>query len=254
MSVSYGRYYSRWHDSSDIHYEKAVENEALFISGFLPSDTEIAILEIGCGMGFMLAALKTLGIFNIEGIDSDRSQVTAAQSRNLPVSLVPADSTVAFLGERTGRYDCIILIDVLEHIPVAHTLDFLESIRGALTQNGRLICRVPNCDAFTANRFRYSDWTHHTTFSAESLDFVLHSAGFVDITVSATERETRNTRVGVFRYFDIKYILRSFSRSLLRLFYALELGFGEASRLLLTPNIVAVCRSPDGRGSSSLPL
>jgi len=137
-------------------------------------------------MGLCVFALRKLGFTNVVGIDSDRSQVDAARSRQLPVELVPIPQTLEWLQQRRGTFDFAYAIDVLEHIPKAHIVDVIRAIAESLKPGATFACRVPNCNSIVGVRQRYIDWTHETSFSPESLDFILYNRGFAEVVISET--------------------------------------------------------------------
>jgi len=220
------------------------------LAPLLPAERSARILEISCGMGFALAALRQLGYSEIEGIDADGGQVAAARRRRLPARHVAVEACAGFLAERAARYDAVLCIDVLEHVPVADQLAFLGGIRAALRPGGRLICQVPNANAGIASRYRYHDWTHHCSFTEASLDFVLHNAGFGDIDVGEADPPRRPRYPFIVRRSVARWLLRASFRALRRLEYRLELGDAEASAIPLTPNIIALARRPAGGDES----
>jgi SAM-dependent methyltransferase len=75
----------------------------------------------------------------------------------------------------------------VEHVPKEFHLDLLRSIHQSLEPEGRLILTVPNANSSLAARWRYIDWTHETSFTEHSLDFVLSNAGFQKITIQPAE-------------------------------------------------------------------
>ncbi|MFO7679881.1 MAG: class I SAM-dependent methyltransferase [Chloroflexota bacterium] len=69
---------------------------------------------------------------------------------NEPVSHVPADR----FPYPDGRFDCLIAIDVLEHLPSDQP--FLQEVRRILRPNGRAIITVPSGDSrLLANRIKW---------------------------------------------------------------------------------------------------
>jgi trans-aconitate methyltransferase len=89
IEIDYTHHYRRWHDDSDAHFKDMADYFANKLKPFLPRERASRIFEIGCGMGFALGGLQTLGYQNIEGIDADRGQVAAAHRRGLSVKHVP---------------------------------------------------------------------------------------------------------------------------------------------------------------------
>ena len=63
---------------------------------FLPPDRAAPILDIGCGTGGFLEALRSLGYSSIEGVDLSPSQVAAALARGVTgITLVISGSGAA---------------------------------------------------------------------------------------------------------------------------------------------------------------
>jgi len=151
----------------------------------LPGNPESAALDIGCGMGFALEALHQLGYRRLEGFDTDKNQVALAQKAGLPV--IWAEDSLSFLAERAGSKDLILCLDVLEHVPKSEQLKFVSAILKALKPGGRAIFSVPNANSALASRWRYIDWTHETSFTEHSIDFLLFNAGFSKISVLPSE-------------------------------------------------------------------
>jgi predicted SAM-dependent methyltransferase len=70
------------------------------------------------------------------------------------------------------------MFGVLEHIPVDEQLPFLRGVNAALKAGGTVVGHVPNPNSLVSNRYRWGDWTHHSSFTKHSIDFVLNNAGF----------------------------------------------------------------------------
>jgi SAM-dependent methyltransferase len=242
--IDYTRHYARWHDGSDAHLAAMVADFSTLLSPYLPADKTAPILEIGCGMGFALAALKEAGYSNIAGFDSDAGQIMAARRRGLPADLVRVEDTKTFLAERRERYAFIFCIDVLEHIPIDVQLDFLDGIRQCLKPGGTLLCRVPNANSPMASRYRYIDWTHHCSFTEASLDFVLFNAGFEPIFVGEAETLSRPRYPFIPRRATLLWLLRRMFRAVRRVELVCEVGPKDGWSIPLGLNILAHARRP----------
>lgn len=237
MEIDYARHYRKWHPDTDEHYEGSQTSELQDIRPHLPADRNAAILEFGSGMGLSIYALTKLGYSNVIGIDADRSQVTAARTRGLPVDLVPISGTLDWLRQRHAAFDFAYAVDVLEHIPKAHVLEVVGAICSSLKPGSTFVCRVPNCNSIVGMRQRYIDWTHEDAFSPESLDFVLYNGGFRDIRIAAASDPPVKGLGGLARGF-----LRAIFRGVRRLQYFAEATGGEAT-MPLSSNLIAVCRT-----------
>ena len=181
MEIDYTRHYRKWHDDSEEHRDAMCRHFRHLLAPYLPKAKEIRILDVGCGMGFALLALRESGYCNVEGIDSDKGQVAAARDRGLDVTHVL--DAVEHLRARAGEYGLILCLDVVEHIPVEQQMEFVAGLSKALADGANLICTVPNANSSLASRWRYIDWTHTTSFTEYSLDFLLYNAGFQNIRI-----------------------------------------------------------------------
>ncbi len=185
MKIDYTQYYRKWHSDTAEHraYTSALYQRLL--REHLPADRSAKILDVGCGMGFVLMALRELDYTTLTGLDCDEGQVAACQAKGLPVVL--CDDTVAFLVSHPKEYDVLLVLDVLEHVPVSSQMAFVVALHAALKDDGVLICTVPNANSLVAERWRYNDWTHHSSFTEHSLDLLLFSSGFKTITIQPYE-------------------------------------------------------------------
>lgn len=179
--IDYSRHYGKWHSNRPEHIEKMVKMYTDKMLPSFPPDKTLRILDIGCGMGFLLLALKRAGYNNISGIDVDEAQVKACVANGLNVLLIP--DSAAYLQEKSGQFDVICAFDVLEHVPPSAQISFCRAILQGLSPAGEFILTVPNANSFLAMRNRYIDYTHHVVFTEESLDFVLYNAGFRQIAI-----------------------------------------------------------------------
>lgn len=135
-----------------------------------------SVLEIGCGAGWMLEALRQDGW---EVFSSERTLDTAkhvAKTLNAPIFVGSIDAVAE------NRFDVIVLFHVLEHL--ANPKQVLDLCARALKPCGTLIVAVPNARSWQARVFR-RHWFHldvprHLVhFSPQSLRTALLSAGLV---------------------------------------------------------------------------
>jgi SAM-dependent methyltransferase len=238
--LDYSYHYRKWHADTPEHVASMVQFYQSILGPYLPAERATPILDVGCGMGFALLALKQLGFQDLTGIDTDPGQVASCQSKGLAVSRC-ADS-VDFLRSNAGRYGLVLALDLLEHVPVAAQIDFTRAIATSLRPAGTLIATTPNANSAFASRCRYLDWTHQTQFSEVSLDFLLHNSGFVEIQVCEIEYTSRPRfwwlpgRQG--RYW---WAFRFF-RTWRRLEAMAELGPAAGRRVPLSLNLLAHAR------------
>jgi len=238
MKVDYTRYYLKWHKNTASHRDFVSSHYRNLLGPLLPKNLEAWILDVGCGMGLALGFLKASGFKNIEGVDTDAGQINLAQEAGLPAKLV-ADTT-KYLSERKRSSDCVLCLDVLEHIPKAEQIPFLQGIFEVLKPQGRLILTVPNANSTLGMRWRYNDWTHETSFTEHSLDFVLFHAGFQTITVSPAEFVRRPKWFFLPVSGGRHWWAFCFSRLFRRLEMMAELGPEQGRQVPLSLNLLAV--------------
>jgi SAM-dependent methyltransferase len=184
-TYDYSIYYSQFHEKSDEHAEKMAAWTADLLAPHVPSDLSINVLDVGCGFGFALRAVRKLGFTNVAGIEISAQQAAVASAAGFAVEVT--EDTEGFLKSRPASYGFIMLMDVLEHIPVEKQIDLLKAIHNALIPGGRLFVSVPNANAMLASRWRYNDFTHYSSFTEHSLDFVMKNAGFSGVWIDDTK-------------------------------------------------------------------
>ena len=239
MTLDYTRHYRRWHNDSPEHFARMERYFGGRLAPHLPADLSASILDVGCGMGFALRTLRARGFTALAGVDSDHGQAASASAHDLAV--VHTADVPAWLRSRPAHYHVILLLDVLEHVPVAAQIDLLSAICGALVPDGKLLCSVPNASSTVATRQRYVDWTHCTAFTEHSLDFALGHGGFREITILPDDGPAR--RLPWLPLWRRRWwYVRSFFRAVRRLQLMAELGAEEGRLTPLSANLLAVAK------------
>ena len=141
----------------------------------MPVDPDCRILDIGCGRGMILDFLKRSGYRDCRGIDFSPQMVELARGRGVDAELAEA---AAYLRAHPNSFDCILALDVLEHMFKGELLDFMDAVFGALRPGGCFIAHTVNADGFMWGRMRYIDITHELAFTRYSLGQLFLVAGF----------------------------------------------------------------------------
>lgn len=148
-----------------------------YLQKVLPTDKTARILDIGCGVGQLLDALRRGGYANIAGIDVSSKAVSQCTSRELPVERI--DDLHSFCMKSECKHDFIIMSHVIEHLPKDQIIDILRMIRTKLlADGGSFVVSTPNAQSNTGCYWAYEDFTHTVIFTTGSLSYVLLSAGF----------------------------------------------------------------------------
>lgn len=132
-----------------------------------------SILEVGCGDGGFLVALRAAGA-NVMGVEPSDEQRKLAHSHGLCVEpgVLVADSTLS-----CTPFDAIVTRQVFEH--VEDMRGFLAAIRAHLKPGGVGLVEVPNLDTLLRDD-RFFDFIpeHVNYFSTRTLRLVIELAGF----------------------------------------------------------------------------
>jgi cyclopropane fatty-acyl-phospholipid synthase-like methyltransferase len=209
-----------------VKYKKTIFKEH---SSILSQDKKI--LDIGCGLGFLLMALELENYKNLYGVEIDKKQFQNSK-KNLKFSKLFNQDAFIFLKNCRERFDIIFLYDFLEHIKKEKIINFLKFVYKNLKKEGYLIIKTPNADSpLLSSRMRYNDFTHETAFNENSIKMILRETGFKDITCSKNSSATNllfNIIIKPIRYLG-DFILR---------FYMFTYIGKKAFKIILTPNFL----------------
>ncbi len=236
IQIDYSRIYLRFHSDTPEHLAAMTAYFRRILRPLLPEDKESKILDIGCGMGFALMALKQLGYNNVSGCDSDAKQAEYCLRHGLDV--VQTADTAAWLSGSKDSFDTILALDLIEHVPVAEQLDFTHVMLESLKPGAPLIGTVPNASSSLALRSRYICFTHHSSFTEHSLDFLLFNAGFENILIQEVEYITRPPNVWVPSPSSRHWWALKFFRLWRRLLMMAELGPAQGRLVPLSLNLI----------------
>jgi 2-polyprenyl-3-methyl-5-hydroxy-6-metoxy-1,4-benzoquinol methylase len=143
---------------------------------WLPPNRDAEIYEVACGPGIMLRYLRRRGYTCLAGSDSSESQIELARAAGLSVKL--GDSVGDLETYTDGRWDCLIGIDFIEHLPKDVLVAFLAASYRTLRKDGCLILRAPNGDSPLVGRNLFNDITHFWAYTTVATEALLKMAGF----------------------------------------------------------------------------
>ncbi len=136
-----------------------------------------AVLEIGCGNGFVLAEAKRQGYRDVRGVEPSRAAIDSAPdeirgqivcSMMVP-GLFPSD-----------HFDAVCLFQVLDHI--LDPVKLLQTCREILKPGGVLLCLNHNVEAISArlmkSRSPIIDIEHTYLYSPATMGRLLEKSGF----------------------------------------------------------------------------
>jgi SAM-dependent methyltransferase len=169
--------YSQMRELEDRHWwfvgRRAIVASLLRRSGLLK---DARILDLGCGSGGNLAMLSGFG--EVLGVELDEHAAQLARERGVAPVLrgkLPGELPLA-----EGTFQCVTLLDVLEHIEDDRAT--LQAVNKLLLPDGRVLITVP---AFPFLWGPHDEAHHHQRrYRAKGLRRSLQDAGFEVTTLS----------------------------------------------------------------------
>ncbi len=149
------------------------------------------ILDIGSGPGCFLSLIQKDFKLAV-GFDISLNQLSFAKERVLQISWVVGDAIK--LPFKANSFDCIILSEVIEHLPREASASVLKSIHSLLTPNGKLVLTTPNYYSLWpllefgwnfVNPIKYLE-QHINKYTVNSLKRAVLEAGFSEIIISTS--------------------------------------------------------------------
>jgi 2-polyprenyl-6-hydroxyphenyl methylase/3-demethylubiquinone-9 3-methyltransferase len=98
------------------------------------------LLDLGCGNGHVAGTLSALG-YEVTGMDQSTSGLEIARTRFPGVSFLSHDLGDPLPEAHTGRYDCVIAIEAIEHLLLPRKL--MAAALAALRPGGTLVVSTP---------------------------------------------------------------------------------------------------------------
>jgi len=222
--IDYSIYYNRWHKDSVEHFEEVAKTYGRLLNTLIESIPSSAkILDYGCGSGLLTYFLKKRFEYVI-GVDASSQQVNVAKTMGLPVELLSVDDFSQWCESKIQSFDVVFLFDVLEHIPVISQIEFMRKLVRTLKTHGEIYIKVPNANSLLAAIWRYNDWTHHSSFTECSLDFVCLNSGLTDLQYLDDESSLKPRLAWVPRWGLRRYYVKALSRKLWKIYLKSELG------------------------------
>lgn len=153
---------------------------------FVPESTRV-MLDIGCGAGAFAAGLKEKGRqLEIWGVEM--CPEAAKLAAEVMDEVLVGDFNTVLPDLPPGRFDCIVLNDVLEH--VEHPHEVLQRLKPLLADGGQVVASIPNVRHFfnvlnlvVHGRWDYTDEgildrTHLRFFTRSSMKRMFQESGF----------------------------------------------------------------------------
>jgi 2-polyprenyl-3-methyl-5-hydroxy-6-metoxy-1,4-benzoquinol methylase len=168
------------------------------LAGWLPSDRNARLIDVGCGEGALLSFLVAAGYDNIAAFDLSPENVAICHRQGFGfVKLDNALNLLSFAGEE--KFDVAFAMDLLEHIPKESAAEFLEQARLVLKPGGSLIIQTPNMGCVFGVHHRYNDLSHEFGLTEKTARDLLMVAGFAASQIEIRPAWHATTRLGYLR-------------------------------------------------------
>lgn len=188
-----------------------------YLRGWLPAARESAVLEVGCGRGRFLAAMRAAGYTNVRGVDVSGEQIALARSSGLEVVQGDAMTYLAGLSE---KQDLVAAFDFIEHLAKEEVIRFLELAHASLKPGGAIVLQTFNAASPFSGGIRYGDFTHEVAYTPGSLGGLLRAHGFGTVTA----REVSPIPIGYSMASSVRFLLWQPIRAAIGLINRIETG------------------------------
>jgi len=147
------------------------------------TNKNVSILEVGSGLGYLTYALNKAGYTTV-GLDISEDAISKAKKAY--GDYYKADDLFRLAKVQTEHYDCIIMMEVIEH--VENPTAFIEAALSLLAPGGKLIMTTPNKTATPPGTIWHSDFppVHLWFFAEKTLQYIANKLNrtceFVDFT------------------------------------------------------------------------
>lgn len=171
------------------------------VHNYLNLKKNLNVLDIGCGLGFLLSSLNSTHIKY--GIEDSLEAKNFIKENYKDILII--EKNINDLTSLRKKFDVVILYHVIEHVEYPETL--LKSINTILNKNGELILGTPVINTFISNLFgnnyRLYRKEHVNLYNSKSLKQLLKKTNFE---IVKSEKPFFRTN-----YFTLKNILRLFN-------------------------------------------
>jgi SAM-dependent methyltransferase len=134
------------------------------------------VLDIGCGRGELLAALRTAGV-PARGLDTNADMVAVSAGRGLDATRADALAYLSSLPDRS--LGGIVATQVVEHLEPAYLMRLLDAAARTLRPGSPIVLETINAACWLAFFSSYvRDITHVRPLHPETLQYLLRASGF----------------------------------------------------------------------------
>jgi len=167
---------ARSHIRQRSRYQQAAAALRYRLRGWLPTDRNAQILDLGCGTGELLFFLEQMGYRDLHGVDLCQEELQEA--RVFTGAQLACAHILDYLRQVNGAFKCIIGLNILEHLSKDEVLQVFQEVSRVLVPQGRFIVMVPNAISPLASITRHWDYTHEWAFTPNNFEQLAALSGF----------------------------------------------------------------------------
>jgi 2-polyprenyl-3-methyl-5-hydroxy-6-metoxy-1,4-benzoquinol methylase len=151
------------------------------------------VVDIGCGRGELLAALRTRGV-KARGVDANAAMVDLCRSRQLEVE--QGDALSYLERQRDASVGALTAIQVVEHFEPPYLVRFLDTAFHKMTPGAPLVLETINAACWMAFFETYiRDLTHQRPLHPDTLRYLVEASGFSSVDVRFRQPVTAGDRL-----------------------------------------------------------
>ena len=172
------------------------------IPNFINKFDNPKVLDVGCGLGFLLSAVKSK--FRT-GLETSSFAIKYIKEHFPEIEIITGDTDD--LRKIDNKFDIIIAYHVLEHLNDPNK--FIKNIKNRLNKSGKIIIGTPIIETFLSNYFnknyRLYNKSHKIIFNEKTLKKIFEENNLEIIKIEKPFFKTN--------YFNLTNILRLFNKN-----------------------------------------
>jgi len=143
---------------------------------FISNNTEISLLDIGCGRGEWLQRWNKK-IPNSIGIEQNQNMINLCKS--LGLNIIEGEAIEILSSLESSSISLITIFHMIEHIESQNLTLLIEECNRVLKEDGILIMETPSIDnLLVSSKLFYIDSTHINHINPDRIIFDIECAGF----------------------------------------------------------------------------
>lgn len=149
---------------------------------YIPSGSRV--LDYGCGAGYLANALSSLPI-KMWAFDANLAVLDVANRNYFRSSNFVRPLSASDLSAMDGQFDCLIAVEMIEHLDDVELASFFDDARRLLSEGGRLLLTTPNSENLAHETVycptcdhQFHRWQHVRSVTSSFVEALAREYGF----------------------------------------------------------------------------